>query len=628
MAFHFLAVKPIKILLIVLALVVLVALALIIISASWGPVFEAEDIIHRDGNTLVVLVHGYNRGRDSLRDVQKVISEEFPTADLMVPTFRSGLFSNARPEDIASELEDSIDKAFKSGKTYQKIVLVGHSIGALLVRKAFVFGCGHTEDRAGYSPRSDKHAWTERVERIVLLAGMNRGWSISTAPTKMGPVTRFVFWLGKSVGRLTGTGLFVRGCERGAPFIANLRLQWLDVTREQLESGRPLAVIQLLGVEDDVVSSADSKDVAVSQDFIFIKIGQTDHGSIIDFRDRYNGKRREEALRETLTTPIDVLRSDNKETPLTTDPSVERAIFIMHGIRDQADWTEPLAEYIKNVYVSKYGGEAKKLATITSQYGYFPMLPFLFVSDRQKNVRWFVDLYTEIKAECPNLREIDFVGHSNGTFILASALRRYKTLRIDRVVFAGSVVPQNYEWDDLIKIQKRVNAVKNYVGSADWVVGIFPAMFQLVNEKVGIKSFGFDEIGSAGFNGFYSTTTRPFEQRFVKGGHGAVVDDEREFPSIAEFILKGGNEFDFANLGVKEKDRFVDWLSKLCLFVWLLVIAVVGVGLLLVPFGARKVSKWVGRLRKRAVNPRTLWWATKTMQIAYILVLIILLYTI
>jgi pimeloyl-ACP methyl ester carboxylesterase len=585
MPLHLLSGQPTAVVLIGFVLVVVAALA-IAISALWRPVFAAGDLIRGDGKTLVVLLHGYKHSRNSLRDVQKVLSEQFPTADLMVPTFRSGIFSNARPEDVASELEASIDREFKARKTYGNIVLVGHSTGALLVRKAFVFGRGHTEDRAGYSSRSATNAWTEKVGRIVLLAGMNRGWSISTAPAKLGLASRVLFWAGKSVSRFTGTGLLIRGCERGAPFVANLRLQWLDLSRESLQGGRHLEVIQLLGLNDHIVLPEDSKDVAVSQNFIFIKIGQTGHGSIIKLRDRLQGQRRTQALRDALTEHIDVLRADNTEAPLQTNDSVERAIFIMHGIRDQGDWTKRLADSIRTVYVSKYGGKVAKLVTITPGYGYFPMLSFLLVSDRQKNVRWFVDKYTEIKAEFPKLREIDFVGHSNGTFILASALQRYQTLRVDRVIFAGSVVPQDYDWDDLITIQHRVKAVKNYVGSADWVVGIFPGMFQLVSEKLGIKAFGFGEIGSAGFNGFYSNATRPWEERFISGGHGAVVDDESQFPSISAFIIDGVNEFDFAKFGAKKKQCFVDLLSKLCWLVWsFLLLAVVSIGLVLALLG-------------------------------------------
>ena len=57
-----------------------------------------------------------------------------------------------------------------------------------------------------------------------------------------------------------------------------------------------------------------------------------------------------------------------------------------------------------------------------------------------------MDQYTQNLAKYPNSDgRISYIGHSNGTYILASALDRYPSLRVNQIVFAGSVVRTDYD---------------------------------------------------------------------------------------------------------------------------------------------------------------------------------------
>ena len=49
------------------------------------------------------------------------------------------------------------------------------------------------------------------------------------------------------------------------------------------------------------------------------------------------------------------------------------------------------------------------------------MLPFLLSAYRRKNVEWLMDRYTEVVARYPNAT-VSYIGHSNGTYLLAKAL--------------------------------------------------------------------------------------------------------------------------------------------------------------------------------------------------------------
>src|SRR5262249_22526736 len=152
--------------------------------------------------------------------------------------------------------------------------------------------------------------------------------------------------------------------------------------------------------------------------------------------------------------------------------------------------------------------------------------PFLLLPDRQAKVRWFMDVYTDTLAQYPSA-EFDFIGHSNGTYILASALQRYRTLRVHDVYFAGSVVPQQYPWGDLIR-SNRVHRVRNVVATSDWVVAIFPRFYEQIAEWFGLSTIsGYFDVGAAGFRGFRSegiANDGVVDLTFAQGSHGTGVD--------------------------------------------------------------------------------------------------------
>jgi pimeloyl-ACP methyl ester carboxylesterase len=201
---------------------------------------------------------------------------------------------------------------------------------------------------------------------------------------------------------------------------------------------------------------------------------------------------------------------------------------VIHGIRDVGYWTHKIARRVLTL-AKQTPDEKKVLATETSSYGYFPMLPFLLPTKRKEKVEWLMDQYAEALAQYPNA-EFSFVGHSNGTYLLARALEDYPSCRFKHVVFAGSVVLARYDWNAAIA-RGQVRKVLNYVATADWVVAFFPRAIQMLH---------WQDLGSAGHDGFEGA--RPgasVEQiRFVRGGHGAALN-EANWDAIARFVLSG-----------------------------------------------------------------------------------------
>ena len=484
---------------------------------------------------LVLLLHAYTTNPGSLRSVREAVANEMPDADLLVPSLPTGRFSMADPVKLAIDLSKEIDGLWDSrkrqrGEGYRRIILVGHSLGGLLARKIYVYACGENEDAPfeGGAPRGPKE-WVYRVDRIVLFAAMNRGWSISHHMS----LTQAIGW---RVGSIIGNFLMlirrrpplIFTIRKGGHFISQLRIHWLSMVRNarKKEVGNILTV-QLLGSGDDLVAPEDNIDLLTGRSFIYLDVPHSAHITVVDLADPAAGPVRRrifllallgerQALEESKVMPADI-------EPQSPRPDVTDVIFVIHGIRDRGFWTQKIARRVKAL-----GREKGKIyATETSTYGYFAMFPFLLSSTRRRKVEWLIDQYTENLALYP-FADFSFVGHSNGTYLLAKALDDYPACHFRNVVFAGSVVRTDYDWDEKIRTG-RVKAVLNYVASADWVVAFFPKALQIL---------GLQDLGSAGHDGFAVPAALSALQqiRFVKGGHGAALQ-EKNWDSIAKFIV-------------------------------------------------------------------------------------------
>lgn len=558
---------------------------------------------------LVVLLHGYgfsSRKRELLA-LRATLRNLLPDADLLAPQYKAGMLSNADPADLAAQLDSLIEARLEARSassatqpTYKAIILIGHSIGSLIIRKAFVFGMGSTEDHP-IPLRIEPKPWTQMVERIVLLAGMNRGWTLSPRPKHMSIFRKLLLMLGLLLGRLTQTGRLFRRAQRGSPFVANLRIQWV-----RLAQSRVLLppVIQLLGSRDDFVSHWDSSDVSCATNFIFIPVVDTGHSDIVTVTEDDRGERVRNALTRALTASIHSLSAgrDSGSTSIRAGNRKRqiRSVFILHGIRDLGLWRKGLRQAIASM--------DSLVGVNTPGYSYLPMIPFLLSGFRRRFVRMFVDLYTEELAAHPRVK-VCAIGHSNGSYIVAQALQDYRALRLERIAFAGSVVPRDYPWDQVINNDHRVEKVRNYVASADWVVAIFPRLFELLKETFGITHSNFSELGTGGFNGFLANSANAEEVRFVKGGHSAALQP-RNHSSIAGFIC-GRKEPAESDIIVEAPSVVVTMLSRFCWLVWaLLVLAIAGLGSII-----------TGALAGWLTVPLAIGW------VAYVALMLALLYT-
>lgn len=575
------------------------------------------------GDTLIVLAHGWCGSVAEMRSMSAEARRLFPDADQFIPQLHMGTFSYTKPQRIADQLSDDIAALDVQGG-YRSVILVGHSAGALIARAAWLHAVGATE--AGDAGKA-VHAWAGKTGRIVLMAAINRGWSDSVA---IGPARKAQFWalaiwefltygLFHDVLQGVGTSGFILELRRGAPFVTGLRLKWLAVARA---GGAPL-VVQVLGTVDDIVSPKDNVDLITSTDFVYLEAPESGHASMIRLDEPRVGKARTEVFSLALSGGRAALEKANLAVEVADNlgdgqddfdedlagaddrrDKVARVVFVIHGIRDYGFWTKKIAGRVKAA-----GGGRAVCRTVTSSYGFFPMGPFLFKALRRRRVEWLMDQYVRAKALYPNAG-FSYMGHSNGTALMAGAMALSPAIKFEQVVFAGSVVRRDFEWNTFIE-SKQVKAVMNYVATDDIVVAAFPKFFQRLPGA---------DLGSAGFDGFKRGGVLQIE--YVRGGHGAALR-ETLWDHAARFLVGKPAGASDSQADILNRRS---WFSTVVngLGSWLLmpfIVALIGgagLSILLFPelyaYSQPHMQPWVAGL----LEPLTRSWAIALAFLAYV----------
>jgi flavodoxin len=482
--------------------------------------------------TMIVIFHGYAMKTSQYNSLVKTITTAIPNSIIIVPKMPLSIFSCADPNkivnDILNQIQNKWENLADSVQKSLKIIFIGHSTGALIARKLYIVACGENQDAPIEKEinATSTRVWAKNVERIILFAGINKGWTLTTNLSIWESILyKSLIIVGKIISLFRQPIAFKT--KRGNPFITQLRIQALSMYKQaHIKSVGNALMIQLLGTQDSVVSPDDNIDLVADQNFIYLEIPVSDHLNVINMMGK-DGEKRKKIVIETLTYNREQLQEreiiPSDQIIISPNPKITDVVFVIHGIRDTGYWTQKIARRVKSIGDKI---QDKEFAIETSSYGYFPMLSFLLYPFRQNKVQWFMDQYVENLALYPNAK-FSFIGHSNGTYLLAKALTDYPAAKFKNIVLAGSVVKQNYNWRKLMD-EKQVENIYNFIATNDWIVGIFPKTFQ---------TFGIQDLGSGGYDGF---TCLEDETQFkcISGGHGAAIE-ESTWDEIAYLTIYG-----------------------------------------------------------------------------------------
>ncbi|WP_165248070.1 hypothetical protein [Paludisphaera soli] len=207
-------------------------------------------------------------------------------------------------------------------------------------------------------------------------------------------------------------------------------------------------------------------------------------------------------------------------TPTTGDVDGFQVVLLIHGIRTQAHWGPMVASKLE---------VPGQIEVIPIRYGYFDAFRFWFpfwtrgkpIEQVYKQVRVAVQKYRRERPEA----KLSIVAHSFGTYVVGEILKREFDLKIHRLILCGSVLPQDFSWE---QYQGRFDddKVVNECGKAD----IWPVLAQSA-------SWGY---GASGTHGFFNEVL--VKNRFHGGGHGQYFEPEFVEKYWEPFIKKGGYE--------------------------------------------------------------------------------------
>lgn len=410
-------------------------------------------------------------------------------------------FTRGRLAGKASALSESIQQYWESRGKPERIILIGHSIGGLLVRYAYLLGLGGLGGQ--------ERTWAGKVHRIVLLAVPNRGWDLHRL---QGPMR----WVAAAIVA-QARGLAAPDALTGSAFITNLRLEWIRSVGAQGVSAP--VVVQVRSGLDLLIEPEDSRDVEALPTGIQLVLPSANHADIpllSGVAEDFPGQRWQVLRQAILDEDLDVTVPE----PLPErEQRYQSVVFVLHGIRAGNDgWVDQLRETLI---------ADDTVRVVPASYGRFSAYNFALPLTRRRNLRWFLDQYSYHLARHPNL-PFHFVGHSNGTYMLGQALRHVSAIKFRHVYLAGSVLPREFDWRACAEAGQ-VREMVNVCATTDKPVGWLCSA---------LHGIGMPDVGVGGFTGFDVVPDSARQFRYLPGGHGEALEQER-LPAVANFVRTG-----------------------------------------------------------------------------------------
>jgi len=416
-------------------------------------------------------------------------------------------------ERAVRKLDVAIGSRVREGQV-KEVRLIGHSVGGLLVRAAYLRSAGSYSNET-----ADSNPWAPKVTRLVLLGSPNSGYQ----PMKMNPVLWLLYVIITPFFRYTAEEV-----KRGGYWITNLRLRWLEHTIA-LGAMSPI-IYNVLGDADDIVKLKDIEDQAFMPNSRKLELRGADHAGLVELDNSADSQSRWRDLKKVIFDPLGKQAAANQR-------SKAPVYFIEHGIR-----TDSMDDWISNISDAVMKLPGKPSIVNAHNYGFFSAWQFALPFNRRTNVHSFLVAYGEA-AQTHDPNGFQFFGHSNGTFMMGRSMKMVSAVRFRRIMLAGSVLPTDFPWteyDERRQIgcfdengQWQQGDVHNDRAAKDGPVGILAAILH------GMWPFNQD-IGSAGSRGFTNAPIVTDHPLTWKGGHAGALGEHEGYGTrmdqIANFL--------------------------------------------------------------------------------------------
>lgn len=357
-------------------------------------------------------------------------------------------WGNKTLSEYSLEINGRIDNYYiNHEQTISEIILCGYSLGAMLVRRAYL-------DAMGYgTPAGQTKRWAAAVNRIVLIGAICRGFNYAQLPPHQ--------WVVMKLTKPLGLANTLRSAFRGESFASNVRVDWITFWSQNRPSH--LKVVNVLGTDDDLVKREDGIDIDMDPETASVDIPGNHDTVIIPSQNNSNLLTDAFVGNPSPMTP---------QIPKRYKPA-RKVYMLLHGMRSSKQFVMQLAEALKH--------QEPNALILTPDYGYISIASFLSRSYRLSTVARFVDDYSQCLAVNP-LASFYFAGHSNGTCIVGEALRTIPRLKFARLYLGGSALPTTYDWRQVHQ-RGQVELIRSDRGSKDWAVGIFARALEKLSKR-------------------------------------------------------------------------------------------------------------------------------------------------
>jgi len=189
--------------------------------------------------------------------------------------------------------------------------------------------------------------------------------------------------------------------------------------------------------------------------------------------------------------------------PATAAVKRKHVVLLIHGIRTQAEWEQRAAAVLETDVT---------IRVRPTRYEFLDVIRFLvpWATFRERPVARIVKLIRDELTKRPD--HLSVVAHSFGTFIVSKILEREPDISFHRVIFCGSIVPDDFPWENY---RHRLDSDCD----GDWQVVNDCAMQDIWPVLAKSVTWGY---GSSGRFGFGHTRVK---DRYFNGGHSDFFTD-------------------------------------------------------------------------------------------------------